>query len=327
MGRGSWAGIALALAACAGGHEVEFHLLDGGSGELLALDRRGLVVARADRPGARLLARDGEALWIAGEGERGGWLERQALGAAPVEPTRLAFRAPRALAPGADGDLYLLDGAAGERARLWQVEPWLATRFLGEFEGGARLAWDGRALLLGTQQGGLLRLRGDGAVLETVEFGAPVVALEAAAGGDGGFLLLGGTAPRLARFERTLAQRWTVALGAPCAGFAVGGERVWVVEGELLLRFGPQGARELVHELPLRGGPWRACAAEASRVWLRGSGAWLELDSAGPRAWIVRAQGGFEALSAGVRRRAAARLRRAASSRRGLPRARAPASA
>lgn len=318
---GAAVGLVLALGACARPGEVEFHVLDGGAGELVALDRRGLVRAREVVPGARLLAHDGEALWVAGAGETGGWLERRALDGAPQ---RLLLRAPQALAPGTDGDVYVLDGEADERVRLWQIEPWLTTRFLGEFPGASVLARDGGALLLGTRAGTLLRLRRDGAVLASLELGAPLVALESESGAL--FALLGGEAPRLVRLDRALEPRWSAALLVASAAVASAGERAWLVEGERLVRFGTGGARELEHELPLRGGPWRASAAQGSRVWLRGRGAWLELDSAGTRAWVVRSQGGFEALSAGVRRRAGAVPRRAGSSRRATRRAPARAS-
>lgn len=322
--RVSSAGLVLMLAACGRGRTSEFHVLDGGAGELLALDAHGIVLRREACPGGRLLAADGEALWIAGEGQGGGRLERRVLdedGARAVGS--LPFRSPRALAPGADGDLYLLDGAPGEPVRLWQVEPWLTPRFLGEFPEGTSLAWEGSTLLLGTRAGALLRLRRDGAVLAAVELGAPLVAVRAEPGPAGPCVLLGGPTPRLVRLEHGLEPRWSAALSASSAEFALDGEQVWLVEGERLVRLGADGGRELSLPLPLRGGPWHASLARGSRTWLRGRGAWLEVDSAGTRAWIVRAQGGFEALSAAVRRRAGAASRRAGSLRRARPRARA----
>lgn len=311
------------LAACGPAREAEFHLLDSGAGALLALDARGIVLRREPWPGARLLAADGEALWIAGDAAHGGRLERRVLDA-PEDPpaSALSFRAPLALAPGPQGDLYLLDGSTGANERLWRVEPWMTTRFLGEFADASVLTWDGSSLLLGTRTGQLLRLRRDGAVLDTLELGAPLVALQAAPEESGLFVLLGGPTPRLVRLERALEPSWSAALTLPCEALAVADGRAWLVEGERLLRFDASGGRELELALPVRGGPWHAALARGSRAWLRGRGAWLEIESAGTRAWIARSQGGFGALSAAVRRRAGAAPRRAGSSRRARPPAR-----
>jgi len=317
----------IGLGGCGEEGQALFHVLDGGSQELFALDEHGIVLARESCPGARALALDGEALWIAGAQGPSGRLERRPLCAeGPASGRALAFRAPFALTPGADGDLYLLDGTPGERPRLWQVEPWLATSFLGEFEGATAISWDEETLLLGTQRGALHRLRRDGAMLASVELGAPLIAMHAGGENARTLALLGGASPRLVCLERTLAIRWSTALLGSCGELAVAGEWAWVVERERLVRIGANGARELELELPLRGGPWRPCAALGGRVWLIGQGAWLEVESLEQRAWIARAQGGFEALSAGVRRRATAGPRRAGSCRRARARARALAS-
>ena len=320
---------ATGLAACGPARVPAVWVLDPGAGVLATLDEELLVLAHEELPRARLVAVDGEALWVAeevgtGSAARTRLLRRAHAGA---EARGLAFAGLAALVSDGAGGLFALDHLDGERTRLWHVEPWLTRRFLAECPGVTALAAGHGELLCGTGAGELWRLRRDGSVLARAEIGGPVHVLAAGPEAGSWYALAGSVERQLSRLGPGLAPAWSVVLAGECTAFASepGEERVWLVEGDALVRFGPGGRRELAHELPARGGPWRVFAAADGRAWLSGTGALLALDSAGGRAWITHAQGGFDALGQVVSRAGAAAPPRAASSRRAPIRARARA--
>jgi hypothetical protein len=303
--------------------------LDPGADALVVLDEELALLAHEEWPHARLIALDGEALWVAQDVGEGGVghtrLVRRAH--ASGEQRELAFARLSALAPDGAGGLFALDRLDGERTRLWHVEPWLTRRFLAECPETTAFASGHGELLCGTSAGKLWRLRRDGSVLAQAELGSMVHAL--APGQDPGtwYALTGDAERRIARLGPELAPEWIVVLSGECSAFALEAdvERAWLVEADTLLRFGSDGRRELVHALPRRGGPWRVFSAADGRAWLAGTGALLVLDSAGGRAWITHAQGGFDALGPVVSRAARAAPPPGASSHRAPSRARARA--
>lgn len=317
------------LAACGPARAPAVWALDPGTGVLAVLDEELLVLAHEERLRARLAAVDGEALWIAEDvGEGAATRTRLLRRAYPGgEERSLAFAGLVRIAPDGAGGLYALDRVDGEHTRLWHVEPWLTRRFLTECPGVSALAAGRGELLCGTRAGELWRLRRDGSVQAQAELGGPVLALAAGAEGGAWYALVGGAESGLRRLGPGLAPEWSVVLTGDCSAFAPepDDERVWLVEGDTLVRFGPGGRREITHPLPVRGGPWRVFAAADGRAWLAGTGALLALDSAGGRAWITHAQGGFSALGSVVSLAGATAPPRATSSRRAPSPARARA--
>jgi hypothetical protein len=320
---------AATLAACGPASLPAVWVLDPGAGVLATLDEELFMLAHEELPRARLVLVDGEALWVAQDVGEGAEVRTRLLRRAHAggEQRELAFARLAVLVSDGAGGLFALDRVDGERTRLWHVEPWLTRRFLAECPGVTTLAAGHGELLCGTGAGELWRLRRDGSVLARAEIGGPVHVLAAGPVAGSWYALAGKVERQLSRLGPGLAPAWSVVLAGECTALAPepGEERVWLVEGEALVRIGPGGRRELAHELPQRGGPWRVFAAADGRAWLSGTGALLVLDSVGGRAWITHAQGGFEALSQAVSLAGAAAPRPAVSSRRAPIRARARA--
>lgn len=295
-----------------------------GIGALAAL---GLALAGGTLRRAELAPPGPVALWAA---DRDAGLV-YGLDAELILACRVPLRAPLALARAGEGPLFVLRAggildvldargtpqreldvgacldldAHADCALLVQpagalrIGPDLARTVLAQSPGLCCITGSLGSVLVGTQDGRVLRLALDGAgELAGVALGGSIVDL-APSKEPGGSLALDGPGRRLVCLAPDLRPRWRIAL--PIAARQIvavaGEERVWLVDTDSprVLRYGPGGALELDRgHLPLLGIE-RALAWPGGGVLLAAPGALLQLDAQGH---LAPGQGGFNFLVA-----------------------------
>ncbi|HEX6882917.1 MAG TPA: hypothetical protein VF530_06020 [Planctomycetota bacterium] len=283
------------LGACGAAPGSGWWAVDRGAGCVLRLDAELIVRERMSLPGVERALTHAGRTWLATGGERGELFTLE-----PRAPRHLwsAPGAILALAPAAGEGLLVLEGRAGAARRLWSVAPDGAALLLGAFPDAHVLASDGAAVLVGGLGGRLVELGAGGAQRAQEHVPGGVRALAPGPRRGTWWLLAGGPAPRLELRGAGLALVRGVLAGAAGSALATDPERaqVWLVAGDALWRHGLEGEAEAV--LVLAQGPWSAAAATAEGVLLLAPGALLEVRARGASARVLRAQGGFAALSA-----------------------------
>jgi len=265
--------------------------VDRGADALVALDGRlgrvGLV--ECPDPARAVRAADG-GLWVLRAVHPHGPARLARIGPAG-EHTEVALGPVRALAA-AGRHVLVLEAARERECLLWVFATVRERRLLGAFPGGTCLAGRAGQVLVGRTDGTLLALGVDGVQRARGDAGVRPAALEPAGDGGGWWVLGDG---RIVRLDAGLGVLWTRPVEQGLTDLApLPGGGAWVGGDGRATRFGAAGEQEAVVTLP--PGPWQAESARAGRLWLRATGAVVEVCWHGTWARAWRSEGGFDAL-------------------------------
>lgn len=191
------------------------------------------------------------------------------------------------------GEVALLVQQAGRALALdAQGEP----RLLADQPGSCCIAGSRDSVLLGTQDGRVLRVALDGSGVQAeAALGGSIVDLVSAS--DAGAYALDAAGQRLLRLAPDLSLRWQAQIGIEARHLCLSGDRVWLVDTQSprVLRYGPDGKRELDRAILPQLGLDRALSWTDGGVLLAAPGAILQLDAQGH---LAPGQGGFNYLAA-----------------------------
>lgn len=285
--------LVLLLGGCGGAPRPNLVAVDRGAGGVVFLDRELIPRHRIALPRPRLSLRSGATMWLAAEGERGALFVLEGNVPRPFDCGEPPLGVVLALAPGPAAGVFVLAREGHEAACVWRLGAEGGRRLLGTYPDAVALAASAGELLVGCAGGELMRLGLDGALRTQASVPGGVRALAAGPSPGTWWVERGGEPPALELRDARLEVTYNLVAGDGPLSFAplAGSERVWLVSGDVLRRYGPAGRREL--ELVLPEGPWNAALATPRGVLLCARGAVLEVRASGCAARVVRTQGGF----------------------------------
>jgi hypothetical protein len=306
-----WPTLLLFLSACADARDDACWVADRAADRVILLGAELLSVTSVTVESPRLVVVDEHSLWIAhgpdGASDRPSRLSRLTHDLA-LQPVR-AFDSIRDLCVHPDGGVAVVEQRSSGEGALWRVEPRGDSRVDLELPGLALVAADREHLLVALEDGGLVLLRGDGAVLAWTALDGAARALCAGSVTGTWWVLWGERDERLSCFGPAFTRLAELPAPEGTSSIAQGAEGVLVASPGGALLLGRDG--ELRHhreELAPGDEPAGIAALGPGVLWLL------------PGAVVRSRQGGFAALAGLAPTRLSAWSARGATPRRSSPR-------